>query len=117
MDKYLIISADSHAGGLAEDYREYVDPAMRSLYDDWVGDIETQQQRRANHTGQAIYGEEALQDFEQLEEVAEGGRDGAFDSERRLKEQDGDGVVAEVIFPGEAAIPSCLLYTSPSPRD
>lgn len=98
--KYLIISADSHAGGLAEDYREYVDPSMRSLYDSWVDDAETQQQRRAEHTGQAIYGEQALQDFEQLEEVAEGGRDGAFDSERRLKEQDADGVVAEVIFPG-----------------
>lgn len=100
MERYLIISADSHAGGMPEDYLEFVDPPMRDAYNDWVLDTETQQRRRAEHTGQAIYGEEALQDFSDLEEVAEGGRDGAFDSDRRLKEQDADGVVAEVIFPG-----------------
>jgi len=107
MDRYLIISSDSHASGMPDEYRQYVDPDFRAAYDDWLADTQLQQRRKSEHTGQAIYGEEALDDFEQIEEVADGGRDGAFDSDRRLKEQDADGVVAEVIFPGGGGSTVC----------
>ncbi len=100
MDRYLVISSDSHASGLPDDYKPFIDPKFRAAYDEWVADEELQQRRRAEHTGQTIYGEDALEDFGQVEEVATGGLDGAHDSERRLKENDADGVVAEVIFPG-----------------
>ena len=34
-DRYTIISADSHAGGSHEQYREYLDPAYREEFDAW----------------------------------------------------------------------------------
>ena len=56
--------------------------------------------RSADHTGQAVYGDEALEDFGALDAVNEGGVDGAWDSARRLAELDADGIAAEVIYPG-----------------
>ena len=100
MDRYLLISADCHAGPLPDQARGYVSPQYRDAYDAWIADTEGKQRRRAEHTGAAIYGDEALADFD--DDVAkEGGQAaGAWDSKRRLEEMNGDGVVAEVIFPG-----------------
>ncbi len=33
MDRYLVISSDGHAGPHAADYREYVDPEFREVFD------------------------------------------------------------------------------------
>ena len=100
MERYLVISSDSHASGLPADYLPFIDPDFKQAYEDWLSDTELQQRRRAEHTGQAIYGDEALAEFQKQDEVAEGGSDGAHDSKRRAQEQDADGVVGEVIFPG-----------------
>ncbi len=35
LDRYLLISADTHAGGNHEQYREYLDPAYRDEFDAW----------------------------------------------------------------------------------
>ena len=69
-------------------------------FDEWLADDEARTQRQTDHTGQAIYGDEALEDFTALDAVSEGGLDGAWDSARRLAELEADGVVAEVIYPG-----------------
>ena len=34
-DRYLLISADTHAGANHEQYREYLDPACRDEFDEW----------------------------------------------------------------------------------
>ena len=34
-DRYVIVSADCHAGGSMEQYREYLDPVYRDEFDDW----------------------------------------------------------------------------------
>lgn len=100
MDRYLLISADCHAGPLPDQMRTYVEPNYRKRFDEWVGDVDGLMARRAEHTGAAIYGEEALGEFAQEDAIVHGGMDGAWDSKRRLAELDQDGVVAEVIFPG-----------------
>jgi predicted TIM-barrel fold metal-dependent hydrolase len=99
-DRYLLISADCHAGPLPDVMRSYVDPGFRDVFDAWQADEAGLLARRAEHTGEAIYGEEALGDFGGEDAVAHGGMDGAWDSKRRLAELEGDGIVAEVIFPG-----------------
>ncbi len=100
MDRYLLISADCHAGPLPDQARGYISPQYRDAFDEWIADTEGKQRRRADHTGAAIYGDEALADFE-VDVSNEGGQAaGAWDSKRRLEEMNGDGVVAEVIFPG-----------------
>ncbi len=100
MDRYLLISADCHAGPLPDQARGYVDPKHRAAFDAWLADAEAMLRRRAEHTGEAIYGDEALGDFATEDKVAHGGMDGAWDSKRRLEELEADGIVAEVIFPG-----------------
>ncbi|MEX1008660.1 MAG: amidohydrolase family protein [Acidimicrobiia bacterium] len=100
MTRLLVISADCHAGPLPEQARTYVDPEFRDAFDEWLADDEARARRQSDHTGQAIYGDEALDDFTALDAVSEGGLDGAWDSARRLAELEADGVVAEVIYPG-----------------
>ena len=36
-DPYLLITADTHAGGSHEQYREYLDPQYREAFDEWRG--------------------------------------------------------------------------------
>ena len=95
-----MISADCHASARPDTYRQYLDPAFEEAYDQWLGDTELQNKRRAEHTGAAIYSEEALEEFGAIEEVAAGGVHRGWDSARRLRELETDGTVAEVLYPG-----------------
>jgi predicted TIM-barrel fold metal-dependent hydrolase len=99
-DRLTLVSADCHAGPLPDQAREYVDPSFREAFDEWLADDAAHARRQADHTGQAIYGEEALEDFTALDAVSVGGLEGAWDSARRLRELEADGIVAEVIYPG-----------------
>ncbi len=97
MDRYLLISADCHGGPLPAAARDYLDPEFRADFDAWWADEDGRNRRHLEMTGMPLFGE-SRKEFEAQEGVAEGLR-GAYDSERRLREQDADGVVAEVIFP------------------
>ncbi len=96
----VVVSADCHAGPLPEQARAYVDAEFRTAFDEWLADDAARARHQVDHTGQAIYGDEALEDFTALDAVSEGGLDGAWDSARRLAELEADGIVAEVIYPG-----------------
>ncbi len=96
MDRYLMISADCHAGPRPAEIRPYLDAAWLDAYDAWLADEPGQARHRAEHIGAPLFAEEAVDEFQ---EEAAGGMDGAWDSARRLRELDADGVVAEVIFP------------------
>ncbi len=76
MDRYLLISADCHAGGSIEQYREYLDPQYRDEFDAWRG-------RYSNP----------------FRDLQADGRTRNWDSDRRTAELEADGVVAEVLFP------------------
>ena len=93
--RYLLISVDCHAGPRAEDARDYLDPVWRPVYDEW----RQEEDRRSAQRSAPLFAEEAQEEFEAKEKVSLGGMDGIWDSQRRLKELDEDGVVAEVIFP------------------
>jgi predicted TIM-barrel fold metal-dependent hydrolase len=75
-ERYLLISADCHAGGSIEQYREYLDPAYRDDFDAW-------RQRYSNP----------------FRDLQSDGRTRNWDDERRTHELEGDGVVGEVLFP------------------
>lgn len=96
MDRYLLISVDCHAGPRPEDARAYLDPEWRPAYDEWR---DAEAGRAAARRSEPLFADEAVQEFEAEDKVSHGGMDGTWDSERRLKELDEDGVVAEVIFP------------------
>jgi predicted TIM-barrel fold metal-dependent hydrolase len=74
--RYAVISSDCHGGANLLDYRDYLDSSYHEEFDRWAAAYEIP--------------------YEDLK-----GEDGNrnWDSERRLKELEEDGVVAEVLFP------------------
>jgi predicted TIM-barrel fold metal-dependent hydrolase len=75
-DRYVVISADCHAGGNMDAYRGYLDPEYLEDFDAWRG--------RYQNPFRDLQGD---------------GRNRNWDDDRRIAEQEADGVVAEVIFP------------------
>lgn len=92
-DRYTIISADTHAGGSHEQYREYLDPAFRDDFDAWRG-------KYANPW-------KDLRDTDL--------RIRNWDDDRRDADQLSDGVVAEVVFPNTVPpfYPGFVLFAGP----
>ncbi len=74
--RYVIVSADGHAGASIMAYREYLPSRLHTQFDEWAGMFE--------NPFADIAGETAYRNWE---------------SKRRLKELAQDGVVAEVLFP------------------
>jgi len=98
-ERYLVISADCHAGGSWSAFREYLDPRYQDAFDRWCGAAgERQRQLRARMGGDPL-AEEFRTEFATDAHVRQTGLVAARDSERRLREQELDGVVAEVIYP------------------
>ena len=75
-DRYVVISADCHAGGALREYGEYLDPRYRDDFEAWVASYDVP--------------------YDDLK-----GPDGTrnWDSDRRLRDLEDDGIVAEVIYP------------------
>jgi predicted TIM-barrel fold metal-dependent hydrolase len=90
-DRYLIISADCHAGLPTEQYRPYVDPGYRDAFDDML------RERQLSSLSDPEFADKW---FEENKE----GISGAWNGARRDKELDADGVVGEVIFPDGDAV-------------
>jgi len=75
-EPYILITADTHAGGSHAQYREYLDPEYRAAFDDWRGGYKNPSQEH--------YGSKKLRNW---------------DLEVRNRDQNGQGVVGEVVFP------------------
>jgi len=75
-DRYTLISADTHAGGNHEQYREYLDPEWRDEFDAW--------RNKYKNPFRDLHGDVRYRNW---------------DNERRFSELEADGVVGEVIFP------------------
>ena len=75
-DPYILITADTHAGGSHAAYRDYLDPQYRDRFDEWRGGYRNPQ---AVH-----YGSKKLRNW---------------DYEVRSADQNSQGVVGEVIYP------------------
>lgn len=95
-DRYVIVSADGHAGNEIHGYRDYLEAGYRDDFDAWV---ETYQIP-----------------FPDLEGP---GASRNWDSDRRRDELERDGVVAEVLFPNTVPpfFPKGALTVPPPPRD
>ena len=93
---YTIISADCHAGGSHEMYREYLDPKYRADFDAWR--------------------EKYKNPFRDLQD---GGRVRNWDDDRRIGDLEADGIVAEVVFPNTVPpfFPSFVLFARPPKAD
>lgn len=73
---YLLITADTHAGGSHAQYREYLEPAWRERFDAWRGGYK--------NPAQEHYGTKKMKNW---------------DLAIRSEDQNSQGVVGEVVFP------------------
>ena len=95
---YTIISADTHAGGSHEQYREYLDPEWRDEFDEWRGQYKNPWKDLRN-TDLRVRN---------------------WDDDRRDADQLADGVVGEVLFPNTVPpfFPGFVLFAGPpKPED
>ncbi len=95
-DRYTIISADCHAGASHEMYREYLEKKYLDDFDAWR--------------------EKYRNPFRDLQD---GGRVRNWDDERRIGDQERDGIVGEVVFPNTVPpfFPSFVLFARPPNTD
>ncbi len=95
-DRYVVISADCHGGGEIHEYRDFLASRYHDEFDAWVD-------------GYEIMFSDLLGDL--------GKRN--WDSDRRLRDLEADGVAAEVIFPNTIPpfFPGGALVTQAPPAD
>jgi predicted TIM-barrel fold metal-dependent hydrolase len=91
-ERYTIISADCHAGGSHKAYREYLDPEFIEDFDAWRGEYRNP-----------------------YKDLGDNRRLRNWDNEMRNGQQEGDGVVGEVVFPNTVPpfFPSFVLFAKP----
>ena len=94
-DHHIVISADAHCGADVRDYKQYLEAKYHDDFDTWADHIEAGVARQ----------KELFKDMTRspLEVGVDGDPDEHgernWSSERRLREQEEDGVVATVLFP------------------
>jgi predicted TIM-barrel fold metal-dependent hydrolase len=96
LDRYILISSDTHAGGSHAQYREFLDPRFREEFDAW--------RSRYKNPFRDLGDQRRLRNW---------------DDEMRNSQQDRDGVVGEVIFPNTVPpfFPSFVLFARPPRPD
>lgn len=104
-DRYVVISADGHAGAEIHDYKQYLESKWHAEFDPWVSNFK-----------------DPWDDFEISDRkfgAASGGPDSTFswDGRKRNAALEQEGIVAEVLFPNTAPpfFPSGVL-TAAAPR-
>ena len=106
MDRYVVISADGHAGPPSEVYRGYLDADFRERFDEHQRAM--QELRAAMGQGNAAFREEW-----EAETDGDGGLTAAFDSDARNEILDVEGVAAEVLFPDADVLGTGRIASSP----
>ena len=106
MDRFVVISADCHAVGRPDDFRRIIESQYLDAYAESRRTASASSSRarraKASEDGGLLFSRETLDEYH----VARGDRggrpaapSGQWDSDRRVKELEDDGVVAEVVFP------------------
>lgn len=109
MDRYLLISADGHAGPPARIYREYLDPQYRERFDEHQARM--QELRAANPLRGGDRSE--FQKEWELATDGDGGLTAAYDGNVRNEVLDREGVAAEVLFPDADVLGTGRIASSP----
>ncbi len=92
MDRYLVISSDCHAGLPPEQYRDYLDPKYREVFDQALP-IQLEETRKA---ARKFLVDDINREWRRGRERE---LSGAWDHDERIRVLDADGVAGEVIFP------------------
>ena len=94
-DRYVVVSADGHAGLACEEYRPYLEAKYHPAFDEYLAE------RMAHREESLAFNYDYIMGWEKDNEE---GLKGAFDPVIRDKELDADGVAADVLFADADAI-------------
>jgi len=94
-DRYIVISADGHAGLACEDYRQYLDAKYHADFDGFLDERTAHREEALKFNYDYIMG---------WETENEEGLKGAYDPAVRDRELDTDGVAADVLFADADAV-------------
>ncbi len=99
---YTVISADSHAGPPARDFRPYFESKYHAAFDDYVGEKEAKQPPALSlpQAGDSL----------PHPSLQPGGNPGLWDPKVRLEAMDTQGIAGEVIFPD---VPHIISHEPP----
>ncbi len=104
-DRYLLVSADGHAGPPAWVYRGYLERRYHERFDAHQAELEAlREMTRTTDTGFASRFEE---------DTVDGGLSAAYDSDVRSAKLDGEGVAVEVLFPDADVLGTGRVASSP----
>jgi predicted TIM-barrel fold metal-dependent hydrolase len=95
MDRYVVISSDSHAGADLRDYRPYLDARLRDEFDEWADGYQSPFDDLIHHTAHRNW-----------------------DSGFRMQELDADGIAGEIVIPNTIPpfFPTSALIVVSLPR-
>ena len=93
-DRPIIISCDGHATGRPQDYVPYIEPAYRAKYQEFGRELAAT--RAAAREKESLFSDEGSFG---LDEETGDARDGEWNSALRAEVLEGEGIVAEVLFP------------------
>lgn len=94
MSRIMMVSSDCHVMARTEDYRPYIESRHLRQFDAWVEQLPNYDDGLPE-----FFHEDSLSDHNDHASVRAGGEEGYWDFDRRIRELEADGVVAEVIFP------------------
>jgi predicted TIM-barrel fold metal-dependent hydrolase len=96
-DRYLLISADTHAGAELRGYKPYLESRWHDDFDAWADGVEAQGELMRAALAAGGQGKEMRNVGIDGDPAVDGDRN--WNVERRQREQESDGVVGEVCFP------------------
>jgi predicted TIM-barrel fold metal-dependent hydrolase len=95
-DRYLVVSADGHAGPPVREFREFIDPQFRAAFDEYTRQVEAFDERLAELSGDSP----GTATRGNVRANLNGNfMRGLWDPDERLAEAENEGIVAEVVFP------------------
>jgi predicted TIM-barrel fold metal-dependent hydrolase len=94
-----MISADGHVGPPTKQFRSYMERMFLADFDDYLATHKHRLTLLSDDRG--VWGEQIKLQWQGEAKVKAGGLDGLWDAQRRIKEAEEDGIVAEILFPDE----------------
>ena len=91
MDRFIVVSSDCHAGLPPEDYRGYLDPEYREVFD-----MALPIQKEMTEKAESSFLIKEIND--EWRAPIEEELKGVYDHDQRIKVLDNDGIAGEVIF-------------------
>lgn len=115
MDKVIIVSMDSHAQPMPDEWPKYLEPEYHEHLATAHEDDQAYTKVMATLAGLQVQTPEAVETYDREGAYRDDGHHGLWDLDRRLLEMDREGVAAEFVYSGDAR--AINLFTDVFGRD